>query len=329
MDEKTDGKFVGQAFTDDYLAHHGVLGMKWGVRNAETLRKYARSFGNRFKKDTEKKPGSGKDAVGGVIDKFGRNASKKVQGVGKKVSRKISESRRERRTEKSRAEKAGMTPKEYRKTAETNEELRRKALSSNNPKDVVSGLHTMTDQEVQDKLRRLVNEQKIKEISSEQAKTAKELVKETVKKAATDRILKPLVNDAADMAKDALKKRIFKEVAKTTGTSEDTVEKMAEAVEKTVKTELASTPAADVFAESKAKGFEYYSRYSGRYGSPATASPYAQSETNGVDYYRRTSDRYRAPEQAPTPYDTSDNLGSGHYDRNSGRYTSKKRWYNR
>ena len=32
--------------SDGYLAHHGVLGMKWGVRNAETRERYAREGGS-------------------------------------------------------------------------------------------------------------------------------------------------------------------------------------------------------------------------------------------------------------------------------------------
>ena len=33
---------------NEYLVHHGVKGMKWGVRSAETLRKYGSSVGDRI-----------------------------------------------------------------------------------------------------------------------------------------------------------------------------------------------------------------------------------------------------------------------------------------
>lgn len=35
---------------DSYLMHYGVMGMKWGVRNAETLRKYGSAKGKLLKK---------------------------------------------------------------------------------------------------------------------------------------------------------------------------------------------------------------------------------------------------------------------------------------
>ncbi len=37
-----------------YLAHHGVLGMKWGVRNAETQARYSRGAARLGKKDAKR-----------------------------------------------------------------------------------------------------------------------------------------------------------------------------------------------------------------------------------------------------------------------------------
>jgi hypothetical protein len=40
--------------SDAYLSHHGVKGMKWGVRNAETLKRYASGPGRMGRKDAKK-----------------------------------------------------------------------------------------------------------------------------------------------------------------------------------------------------------------------------------------------------------------------------------
>ena len=40
--------------SDAYLSHHGIKGMKWGVRSAETLKRYASGAGRMGRKDAKK-----------------------------------------------------------------------------------------------------------------------------------------------------------------------------------------------------------------------------------------------------------------------------------
>lgn len=132
---------------DDYLQHYGVVGMKWGVRNAETQRKYAGGKGR--KKSSSAKKVSASSAVKSRIS----SGAARVKGS---VADKIDQAKAER----ARREETGLSRKDYNK-------LRTKTLRSNDPAEVVKGMSTLTDKELSTKLDRLTLEKQLRDLSAD------------------------------------------------------------------------------------------------------------------------------------------------------------------
>ena len=153
---------------DDYLAHYGVPRMKWGVRNAETLRKYAGPKGRTSK--------SKKETIRSRIGSVGSTLkTKAVSSARTRIEnrRQVNRLYKENSTEKGR--------KEF-------DRLRKKTLRSHDPSVIERGMHTLTDSELDIKIERLNKEQKVRDlVQSNKASNADLRVKqENAKKAARE-----------------------------------------------------------------------------------------------------------------------------------------------
>lgn len=125
---------------EDYLAHYGVRGMKWGVWNAETAARYAG-------RHTKSARGKMKALV----------KQKKEEHESRVASR-----RKKRQFDR-------MTRKTYKLSAKKYNQLRNTTLKSNDPEVVKRGMHLLTDEELNKKIDRLERENKITKLSTEQA----------------------------------------------------------------------------------------------------------------------------------------------------------------
>ena len=137
---------------NNYLAHHGVKGQKWGVQNAETAARYARDR-------TGKKSSSSsfKEAVkAGVRTRVTNTVENAKSAALKRIS---GEAKREAKS------RGYDSVKEY-------QNARNKALYSHNPETVAKYASTLTDQELQNKLKRLSLEKQVLDLVPPKTKSA-------------------------------------------------------------------------------------------------------------------------------------------------------------
>lgn len=153
-------------YSEDYLAHYGVKGMRWGIRNAETMRKYyggsrrglkkASTLAKTGARTTGRIIGSGVRKTGVAISKGVKRAFTTIDehhDINKEVNRLRKDSASSRRGRK-----------EF-------DKVRNRTLRSHNPEIIALGLHTLTDRELDNKINRLEREKKVRDMASAQVQS--------------------------------------------------------------------------------------------------------------------------------------------------------------
>lgn len=169
------------------IEHHGTKGMKWGVWNDETKRKYG--IGVR----TKAKFAGGAEAAKVVLSRAAAKINAKAET--RKAARASAKAARKQQQAELKAQRKelGMTRKEF-------DKLRDTTLKSHDPKVIARGMHTLTDEELKNKLRRLQEEDKITKLSYSKQKQEYE-VKAARNKAISNN---PIVSIGQDVAKGFL-----------------------------------------------------------------------------------------------------------------------------
>lgn len=143
---------------EEYLAHYGVKGMKWGVRHD---RRSSGSGSGRVSRALKR----GFRTAGGAVKK----GSSRVAGI---IANKAKASITKRKELKEVAKDAGYSTN-VKGMREFNA-LRNKTLSSHDPATVAKGMHTLTDSELRKKMDRLKLESQVHDIVNDNNRKAYE-----------------------------------------------------------------------------------------------------------------------------------------------------------
>lgn len=137
-------------YGEDCLAHYGVQGMKWGVWNSETRARYSRAARKGFK-------ASGQMVVKGAKAVHAKSSARRSAAKARRADkrRRAHERRKQRR-------ELGMDPIKY-------EKLRKQTLRSHDPEVIARGMHTLTDEELGAKIRRLQQEDVVAKMATSRA----------------------------------------------------------------------------------------------------------------------------------------------------------------
>lgn len=149
----------------NHLAHYGVQGMKWGVWNEETQRKYSGGLGRASNAMKAKLSKAGSSASGGAraVAAFSK---RKLSAMGAKVNAMASNSKAKREYKKAQKHEIAEQRKELGMSRAKFDKLREKTLKSHDPRTVERGMHTLTDDELNMKINRLQREEMISKIAT-------------------------------------------------------------------------------------------------------------------------------------------------------------------
>lgn len=170
--DATDGELNG-------FAHSGVKGMKWGVWNDETKRKYGIAV-RKAATDAMRSAGRTAKAVKGTAEMAKQAAGIKMKAAASNVQKassasidrlkeKAAERKAQKAVEKEQRKSIGMSKAEF-------DKLRDKTLKSHDPRVIEKGMKTLTDDELKDKIARLEQEDRIARLAeSNRSRSTKDL----------------------------------------------------------------------------------------------------------------------------------------------------------
>ncbi len=195
--------YVGY-YEDHYLAHHGILGQKWGRKNGPPY-------------PLEPKDHSASEKKAGWATSLKEHHAEKKKKKQQKVAL---EKARAARAEKAKQEQLA---KEY-------EEKRQQVLRSGKASEILKYKGQMTNQEMNDAINRIGYEEKLYGLAAKESKTAWEKIDNAMKK------VEDMTNwaDKAYRGYEAIEK-IMKKVNGTEDNSEEIKKQLRENTEKAVK----------------------------------------------------------------------------------------------